>query len=82
VLGHVVRFDYSQVPVHGDTDHVSLLTTNAIARWLAHQLELNQGLAEEEPHRILAFASWPSPNPTNMPGWQTTPSRQRRPFTI
>jgi predicted transcriptional regulator len=57
VLGHVVGFDYSQVPVYGDTGHVSLLTTNAIARWLAHQLELNHGLAEGEPvHRILTFA--------------------------
>jgi predicted transcriptional regulator len=53
----VDRFDYSQIPVYDDTGYVSILTTNAIARWLAHQLLLNQGLAEGEPvHRVLAFA--------------------------
>jgi len=53
----VDRFDYSQIPVYDDTRYVSILTTNAIARWLAHQLILNQGLAEGETvHRVLAFA--------------------------
>jgi CBS domain-containing protein len=53
----VGRFDYSQIPVYDGTRYVSILTTNAIARWLAHQLLLNQGLAEGEPvHRVLAFA--------------------------
>jgi CBS domain-containing protein len=53
----VGRFDYSQIPVYDDTGYLSILTTNAIARWLAHQLLHNQGLAEGEPvHRVLAFA--------------------------
>jgi hypothetical protein len=57
VLAYVSRFDYSQVPVYDDTRYIGMLTTNAIARWLAHQLTLNQGLAEGEPvDRVLAFA--------------------------
>jgi CBS domain-containing protein len=57
VLERIARFDYSQVPVYDDIRYVGILTTNAIARWLAHQLELNQGLAEGEPvHRVLEFA--------------------------
>jgi len=57
VLEHVVRFDYSQVPVYSEASYVGLLTTNAVARWLARQFELNQGLAEGEPvRRVLAFA--------------------------
>jgi CBS domain-containing protein len=52
----VRRFDYSQIPVYDGTRYVSILTTNAIARWLAHQLLLNQGLAEGEPvDRVLVF---------------------------
>jgi hypothetical protein len=57
VLEYVSRFDYSQVPVYDGARYIGILTTNAIARWLAHQLTLNQGLAEGEPvDRILAFA--------------------------
>jgi predicted transcriptional regulator len=32
VLGRVVRFDYSQVPVYGDTGHVSLLRAGRFRR--------------------------------------------------
>jgi hypothetical protein len=57
VLEYVTRFDYSQVPVYDGARYIGILTTNAIARWLAHQLTLNQGLAEGEPvDRVLAFA--------------------------
>lgn len=57
VLEHVARFDYSQIPVYDSTHYVGILTTNAIARWLAHQLTRNQGLAEGEPvSSVLAFA--------------------------
>jgi predicted transcriptional regulator len=57
VLEHVRRFDYSQLPVYGETGCVGILTTNAIARWLAHQLTINKGLAEEEPvSQVLCFA--------------------------
>jgi predicted transcriptional regulator len=57
VLEHVRRFDYSQLPVYNETGCVGILTTNAIARWLAHQLSTNKGLAEEETvSRVLEFA--------------------------
>jgi hypothetical protein len=57
VLEYVERFDYSQIPVYDGGRYVGILTTNAIARWLAHQLTRNQGLAEGEPvSRVLAFA--------------------------
>lgn len=57
VLDHVRRFDYSQIPVYGKDGYAGLLTTNAIARWLAIQLKLNGGLAETGTVRhVLAFA--------------------------
>jgi len=57
VLEYVRRFDYSQLPVYGETGCIGILTTNAIARWLAHQLTINEGFAEEEPvSRVLGFA--------------------------
>ena len=56
-LEHVRRFDYSQLPVYDAKDYVGVLTTNTIARWLAAQLVLNQGLAEEETvRRVLTFS--------------------------
>jgi hypothetical protein len=56
-LEHVRRFDYSQLPVYDDKQYVGILTTNTIARWLAHQLALNQGLAEEETvQQVLNFS--------------------------
>jgi predicted transcriptional regulator len=56
-LEYVGSFDYSQIPIYDDTGYVGILTTNAIARWLARQLIHNQGLAEGEPiDRVLAFA--------------------------
>lgn len=43
--------------VYDGARYIGILTTNAIARWLAHQMTLNQGLAEGEPvDRALAFA--------------------------
>ena len=57
VLEHVRLFDYSQLPVYDETGCIGILTTNAIARWLAHQLTINKGLAEEEPvSRVMGFA--------------------------
>jgi predicted transcriptional regulator len=47
-LEYVGRFDYSQLPVYDQGAYVGLLTTNAIARWLAAQLADNGGLAESE----------------------------------
>jgi hypothetical protein len=41
-------FDYSQLPVYGGGSYVGILTTNAIARWLAAQLAATGGLAEAE----------------------------------
>jgi CBS domain-containing protein len=56
-LDHVRSFDYSQLPVYGELGYSAILTTNAIARWLAHQLSINVGLAEDEPvSRVLEFA--------------------------
>jgi predicted transcriptional regulator len=56
-LEHVRRFDYSQLPVYENHGYAGILTTNTIARWLAHQLVQNQGLAEEETvSQILEFA--------------------------
>lgn len=45
---YVRKFDYSQLPVYEDCTYAGLLTTNAIARWLASQLAANDGLAESE----------------------------------
>jgi predicted transcriptional regulator len=60
VLEHVRRFDYSQLPVYDETGYAGILTTNAIARWLAHQLAINAGLAQEEPVRqVLEFSEPP-----------------------
>lgn len=56
-LEHVRRYDYSQLPVYDSSGFLGILTTNTIARWLAHQLEQNGGLAQEESVRqVLAFA--------------------------
>jgi CBS domain-containing protein len=44
-LSLIGGFDFSQLPVYGE-EYVGLLTTNAIARWLAAQLDENGGLAE------------------------------------
>lgn len=56
-LDHVRRFDYSQLPVYDGGVYVGILTTNAIARWLAAQLAASDGLAEVEPvRRVLTFA--------------------------
>jgi hypothetical protein len=57
ILKYVRRFDYSQLPVYDDGRYVALLTTNAVARWLANQLAMNEGLAEEERvARVLEFS--------------------------
>jgi len=57
VLEYVQRFDYSQIPVYDQGRYFSILTTNAVARWLAGQLVSNGGIAEAEPvRRILEFA--------------------------
>ena len=56
-LDHVRSFDYSQLPVYGQSGYSAILTTNAIARRLAHELGINVGLAEDEPvGRVLEFA--------------------------
>jgi CBS domain-containing protein len=56
-LEYVRRFDYSQLPVYDAGKYVGILTTNAVARWLAGQLAASGGLAECEPvRRVLEFA--------------------------
>jgi CBS domain-containing protein len=55
-LEYFRRFDYSQLPVYEAGRYVGILTTNAVARWLAGQLAASGGLAECEPvHRVLGF---------------------------
>jgi CBS domain-containing protein len=56
-LRHVLRFDYSQLPVDDGDRYVGSLTTNALARWLADQLAKNDDLAESQSvQRVLEFA--------------------------
>lgn len=56
-LEHVRRFDYSQLPVYDGGTYAGLITTNAIARWLADQMAESGGLAEVEAvRRVLEFA--------------------------
>ncbi len=59
VLASVREHDFSQLPVYDDNDqYLGLLTTNAIARWLAYQLgDPDLGLADDQPvSEVLAFA--------------------------
>jgi hypothetical protein len=41
-LEYIRDFDYSQLPVYRQQTYVGLLTTNAVARWLASQLASNE----------------------------------------
>lgn len=56
-LEYVRTHEYSQLPVYS-SEHIyqGLLTTNAIARWLADQLTTTGGLAESQPvQQVLRF---------------------------
>jgi CBS domain-containing protein len=56
-LEYVRLFDYSQLPVYDGDSYLGILTTNAIARWLAAQLAATGGLAEAETvGHVLKFA--------------------------
>jgi hypothetical protein len=58
VLKHVVDSDYSQIPVYDGTRYIGILTTNAVARWVAYRLEHGHVIppgAEPVGH-VLAFA--------------------------
>jgi hypothetical protein len=56
-LEYVRLFDYSQLPVYNGDSYIGILTTNAIARWLAAQLAATGGLAEAETvGHVLKFA--------------------------
>ncbi len=56
-LEYVRLHDYSQLPVYDGGAYVGILTTNAIARWLAAQLAATEGLAEAESvGNVLQFA--------------------------
>jgi hypothetical protein len=56
-LEHVRRFDYSQLPVYEGSEYIGILTTNTIARWLAQQLSLYGGYAQEESTaQVLGFS--------------------------
>jgi len=57
LLDSVRRYDYSQLPVYDQGRYIGILTTNAIARWLADQLARNVRLGQDERvGRVLAFA--------------------------
>jgi len=49
VLTAVRAYGYSQFPVYDGTGYVWLLTTNAIARWLANQMDTEGGFAIDAP---------------------------------
>lgn len=49
VLATVRTYGYSQLPVYDATGYVWLLTTNAIARWLADQMDTEGGFAIDSP---------------------------------
>ncbi|MEU8298936.1 CBS domain-containing protein [Micromonospora sp. NPDC048909] len=56
-LDHIQTLGFSQLPVYDGDGYAGVLTTNAIARWLANQLTRNTGIAEEEPvSHVLRFA--------------------------
>jgi len=56
-LEYVSLYDYSQLPVYDGDSYVGILTTNAIARWLAAQFAAAEGLAEAETvGHVLDFA--------------------------
>lgn len=49
--------DYSQLPVYEGSSYVGLLTNNAIGRWVADQMHMHHGLAEDAPvSDVLPFA--------------------------
>ncbi|MGA8047204.1 MAG: CBS domain-containing protein [Dermatophilaceae bacterium] len=51
------RHDFSQLPVYEDATFVGLLTNNAVARWIADQLDHHDRLAEDAPvSEVLPFA--------------------------
>ena len=56
VLEYVRRFDYSQLPIYDDARYLGILTTNAIARWLAQQLAENRKLADAPVRHVLGFS--------------------------
>jgi len=46
--------DFSQVPIYGDGGYEGLLTTNTIARWIAHQFETTDGYAADSTVGVVA----------------------------
>ncbi|MEU1745799.1 CBS domain-containing protein [Micromonospora arida] len=66
-LDLVRTLGFSQLPVYDSDGYAGVLTTNAIARWLADQLTRNTGIAEEEPvSHVLRFAE-PGENAVLVP---------------
>jgi hypothetical protein len=56
-LKHIEENGFSQLPVYDADTFLGLLTTNAIARWLAAQFAAHSGMAEDEPvGEVLKFA--------------------------
>ena len=55
VLEEIRRHDYSQFPIYDDHTYRGLLTTNCIARWLAHRLATDEIVEGETVGAALAF---------------------------
>ncbi|MGX7728650.1 CBS domain-containing protein [Rhodococcus sp. 2H158] len=55
VLEEIRRHDYSQFPIYDDRTYRGLLTTNCIARWLAHRLATDEIVEGETVGAALEF---------------------------
>lgn len=55
VLEVVRQHDYSQFPVYNGHSYTGLLTTNCIARWLAHRLATDELVEEESVGTAMEF---------------------------
>lgn len=55
-LEYVRQFDYSQIPVYGESGYFGILTTNSIARWLAERLDGKRILTSALVQDVLSFS--------------------------
>jgi predicted transcriptional regulator len=54
-LEHVRQYDFSQLPVYESDCYVGILTTNAIARWLAQQIADGQEQRDAPVYEVMQF---------------------------
>ncbi|MGU3587147.1 CBS domain-containing protein [Rhodococcus sp. C26F] len=72
VLDEIRRHDYSQFPIYEDDTYLGLLTTNCIARWLAHRLATDEIVEGETVGAALEFAE-PHERAAHLPRTITVP---------